>query len=135
MYLQRDSNNRRSTISYAFAAFALAGLIGVTAFAGVASAAELVVVGSTRCPYCLAWEREIGRSYAKSGEARQAPLRRVDIEDGRPGDLAELEDVHVTPTFILVQDGHEIGRIQGYTGAQSFWPGLHGLLSKLHAAG
>ncbi len=134
MYLQHNSS-KRITISYVLAAFALAGLIGVTAFAGAASAAELVVVGSARCPYCLAWEREIGHSYAKSGEARQAPLRRINIEDGRPSDLAELEVVHVTPTFILVQDGHEIGRIQGYTGAQSFWPRLHGLLSRLHAAG
>ncbi len=113
----------------ALAAIALAGLALLPATAG---AAELVVFGSARCPYCLAWEREIGHSYAKSGEGQQAPLRRIDIQARRPGDLAYVEDVHITPTFVLIDQGREVGRIVGYSGGQFFWPQLHRLLAKLH---
>ena len=57
-------------------ALAALALIATAALAGLpaaADAAELVVFGSARCPYCLAWEREIGRNYAKTGEGQKAP--------------------------------------------------------------
>jgi thioredoxin-related protein len=114
-----------------FAALILAVLAGLACLPAAASAAELVVFGSARCPYCLAWEREIGNTYAKTGEARQAPLRRIDIEEELPADLARLRDVDVTPTFVLVEKGREIGRIVGYSGSRSFWPELRRLLAKL----
>jgi thioredoxin-related protein len=114
-----------------FAALILAVLAGLTCLPAAASAAELVVFSSARCPYCLAWEREVGRTYAKTGEARQAPLRRIDIEAELPADLDRLREVDVTPTFVLVEEGREIGRIVGYSGSQHFWPELHRLLAKL----
>ncbi|MFZ0572965.1 MAG: thioredoxin family protein [Rhodomicrobium sp.] len=119
--------------SKASSAFALA-LIAFSAFAALssaASAAQLVVFGSAHCPYCLAWEREIGRVYPQTGEARQAPLRRLDVDAGPPADL-RMKEVHITPTFVLVDNGREVGRIVGYSGGQSFWPELHRLLAKLH---
>lgn len=117
----------------ALAALALAVLSGLAGLPATADAADLVVFGSARCPYCLAWEREIGRGYAKTREAQQAPLRRLDIEARRPGDLARLKEVQVTPTFVLVDDnGREAGRIVGYSGSQLFWPQLNRLLARLH---
>jgi len=35
--------------------------------------------------------------------------------------------VHFTPTFILVDDGREVGRIEGYPGEDFFW-GLLGMM-------
>jgi thioredoxin-related protein len=117
----------------ALAALAVAVLSSLAGLSVAADAAELVVFGSARCPYCLAWEREIGHGYAKSREARRAPLRRLDIEARRPGDLARLREVHVTPTFVLVDDeGREAGRIVGYSGSQLFWPQLRRLIARLH---
>jgi thioredoxin-related protein len=117
----------------ALAGLALAVLSGFAGLSVAANAAELVVFGSARCPYCLAWEREIGHGYAKSSEAQRAPLRRLDIDARRPGDLARLREVEVTPTFVLVDDeGREAGRIVGYSGRQVFWPQLRRLLAKLH---
>ena len=116
----------------ALAALAVAVLYSLAGLPVAADAAELVVFGSARCPYCLAWEREIGHGYPKTREARRAPLRRLDIEARRPGDLARLREVHVTPTFVLVDDeGREAGRIVGYSGSQLFWPQLHRLLARL----
>jgi thioredoxin-related protein len=117
----------------ALAVLAVAVLSSLAGLSAAANAAELVVFGSARCPYCLAWEREIGHGYAKTREARRAPLRRLDIEARRPGDLARLREVDVTPTFVLVDDeGREAGRIVGYSGRQLFWPQLHRLLARLH---
>ena len=38
-----------------------------------------------------------------------------------------MRRVSFTPTFILVQDGVEVGRIEGYPGEDFFW----GLLGKM----
>jgi thioredoxin-related protein len=117
----------------ALAALALATSSCLAGLSATADAAELVVFGSAHCPYCLAWEREIGHSYGRTREARQAPLRRLDIDARRPSDLAQLREVQVTPTFVLVDDeGREAGRIVGYDGSRDFWPQLHRLLARLH---
>ncbi len=114
------------------AALAFIALIAFASLPSAANAAQLVVFGSAHCPYCLAWEREIGRIYPLTEEARQAPLRRVDSQARLPADLAQLREVHISPTFILVDEGREVGRIVGYSGDQFFWPQLQRLLAKLH---
>jgi len=89
--------------------------------------AELVMVDEPGCPYCARWEAEIGIGYAKSEEGRYAPLRRI-----RKGhaDLASFAPVTHTPTFIVVHQGKEVGRIVGYPGADFFWSLLDGVLLK-----
>lgn len=97
--------------------------------AGVA--AELVMFESDSCEWCELWHEEIGVVYAKTAEARTAPLRRVSIEDPVPGDLEHIRGIHYTPTFVLMEDGREVGRILGYPGEDFFW-GLLGMeLEKL----
>ena len=92
-----------------------------------AIAAELVMFGSPHCPWCEAWESEIGAIYPKTAEGRLAPLRRVDIDQPWPPDLAEIDPVVFTPTFVLLVEGREVGRILGYPGEAHFW-GLLDLL-------
>jgi hypothetical protein len=121
----------RNKIPSALAALTLAALAALALPAPMANAAELLAIESARCPYCLAWEHEIGHSYANTEEGRRAPLRRLKIEAGRPADLKNLEIVHTTPTFILMEDGQEVGRVVGYAGERSFWPALRRLLAKL----
>ena len=81
------------------------------------------------CPWCARWHEEIGILYDKTDEARELPLRRVDIHDPRPADLKHVEGIVYTPTFVLMDGGREVGRINGYPGEDSFW-GLLGLLMK-----
>lgn len=95
-----------------------------------AQAAELVMFTDPGCPWCAAFEREIGPIYPKTEEGRRAPLRRVDIRD-RPEDLAWIEGVRMTPTFVLVDRDREVGRITGYPGADFFFGLLGNLLGKL----
>lgn len=92
-----------------------------------AAAAELVMYRSPGCPYCRAWDRAIAPIYPKTDIGRKLPLRQVDV--GRPGDasVALKSPVRFTPTFVLVDKGRELGRIEGYAGEDFFW----GLLERL----
>ena len=116
----------------------LLGLIGVMIFALMpppARAAELVMFQQAGCPWCARFDRDIAPIYKKTEEGRRAPLRRVDIDKPLPPDLAFVQVERLTPLFVLVDKGREIGRIRGYPGEESFWMQLAVLFQKLDAAG
>lgn len=92
---------------------------------------ELLMVERDGCSWCVAWDREVAPAYAKSAEGRLAPLRRIDIADWRRAGVTFTMPPTVTPTFVLVSDGREIGRITGYPGADFFWGLLDEMLRKL----
>lgn len=94
---------------------------------------ELVMFDQTHCEWCARWDDEIGVVYARTDEGKVAPLRRVDIHDDRPEDLSAIKGVVFTPTFVLVEDGEERGRIAGYPGEDFFWPMLGKLLEDIAA--
>ena len=91
----------------------------------------LVMFEQKGCAYCRRWDNEVSQAYANSAEGRQAPLRRLDIHDPVPADLAITRPVQFTPTFVLVEDGAEIGRIEGYPGEAFFWGLLDQMLDEL----
>lgn len=96
-----------------------AALSGIAAFS--TRAAELVLFESAGCAWCQAWDAQIGEVYPKAAEAQIAPLRRVDIHQERPPGLAAVRGIIYTPTFVLMEDGEEVGRITGYAGEEFFW--------------
>lgn len=98
---------------------------------GASRAAELVVFESTTCEWCEVWHEEVGETYSKTSEARLATLRRIDIDDGIPENLSNIANVQFTPTFVLVEDGKELGRIVGYPGESFFWQLLSQLLNRI----
>jgi len=98
-----------------------------------AGAAELVMFESPICDWCTLWHKEVGVIYDKTPEAHQARLRRVDIDDPRPEDLKRIRSVIYTPTFVLMQDGRETGRITGYPGEAFFWQLLGEMITKIDA--
>jgi len=96
-----------------------------------AEAASLIMVEQEYCEYCEAWNENVGVIYNKTDEGKRAPLRRVDIHDPMPDDLNFISGVIFTPTFILVDNGKEIGRIRGYASESFFWGLLQKLIEKL----
>lgn len=81
------------------------------------------------CEYCDQWNEEVGVIYHKTSEGKLAPLRRVNIHQNPPEDIAHIPSGRFTPTFVLVVEGKEIGRIRGYPGEDFFW-GLFGQMLK-----
>ena len=72
------------------------------------------------CYWCAKWNEEIAHIYPKTAEGRTAPLARYDLHSETP-DVMLQKRVHFTPTFLLIQDGVEVGRIEGYPGEDFFW--------------
>ncbi|SIN75857.1 hypothetical protein SAMN05444002_0148 [Vannielia litorea] len=86
----------------------------------------LVMVEEHGCAWCARWNKEIGPIYPKTPEGQAAPLRREMI-GAPPHDIEFSRGLHFTPTFVLVEDGKELGRIEGYPGEDFFW----GLLKEM----
>lgn len=91
-----------------------------------AETATLIMVDDPACHYCRRWNKEVGGGYGRTAEGRAAPLKRV-RRDSKV--LSDFAPVVYTPTFILVRDGREVGRITGYPGQLYFWEELTQLMS------
>lgn len=82
------------------------------------------------CAYCAAWDDEIAPIYPKTAEGAFAPLTRADLRMGPPEGITYERRVNYTPTFIVVDDGAEVARLEGYPGEHFFWPILSALLEQ-----
>lgn len=89
-------------------------------FSSVATAAQLVMVEEHGCLWCARWNAEIAPIYPKTEEGKIAPLRRVELRD-LPDDIIFKSPPVFTPTFVLIEDGQELGRLEGYNGDEFFW--------------
>lgn len=85
------------------------------------------------CAWCHRWHAEIGPVYPLTDEGRKAPLRRVLVKDWHSAGVQLDRPVTVTPTFVLVLEGREVGRIIGYAGEDVFYGLLGDLLKRLPA--
>ncbi|MFP4043184.1 MAG: thioredoxin family protein [Rhodosalinus sp.] len=93
----------------------------------LAAAADLVMVEQPGCAYCEAWMRDVAPEYPLTAEGRFAPLITVEKRDAPPKGMTFARPVVYTPTFVLVEDGQELARIEGYPGEDFFW----GLLARM----
>ena len=97
--------------------------------AGNLMAAELIMVEQQGCYYCLEWKDQLGHIYPKTPEGKYAPLKTIDITE-----VDKLEglqrDVIFTPTFVLMENDRELGRLEGYSSEDFFWELLEVILKK-----
>jgi hypothetical protein len=124
---------RRRKPFFHLAALFVAALVGLSAVPARAEF-QLLMVEQMHCEWCEAWNEEIGVVYDKTDEGRRAPLRRVDLFDTMPDGITIAGQVHFTPTFVLLENGREVGRIEGYPGEHFFWPMLEILLDRAEKA-
>jgi hypothetical protein len=97
--------------------------------ASMANAYELVMFRRAGCPWCGAWDREIGPVYPKTDVGRKVPLRLVDLDRNDMSGFKLKSPIRFTPTFVVVDDGHEVARIEGYPGEDFFWGRLESVLA------
>jgi len=72
------------------------------------------------CYWCAQWNEDIAHIFPKTAEGRTAPLQRYNLHGDTP-EINLVRPVSFTPTFILVENGTEVGRIEGYPGEDFFW--------------
>ncbi|TGD42450.1 thioredoxin family protein [Pseudotabrizicola sediminis] len=99
-------------------------------FPAVASELELLMIEQPGCIYCAAWDAEIAPQYPLTDEGKAAPLARQQLRAALPDGVVLHRPPVFTPTFILLHNGVETGRIEGYPGEDFFWPLLAGLLEQ-----
>ena len=109
-------------------------LLALQAHGPHAEAAELVLFERPGCVWCRAWDREVGGIYPKTDEGRRAPLRRVMLDRSTAAVPGLAEPVIYSPTFVIVENGREIGRIVGYPGEAAFWGLMTGVMGRLPPA-
>ncbi len=97
-------------------------------------ATELVMFERAGCVWCESFDRDVAPIYGKTEEGLRAPLRRVNIMQSQPADLAFVDVERLTPVFVLIDGGREIGRIRGYPGDDHFWGLLRVLMKQLDAS-
>ncbi len=96
-----------------------------------ATAAELLMFDAYGCMHCELWKDDIGVYYHKTREGKSAPLRIVSLDEKRPEDLDWIEGVRFSPTFVLIHNDREIGRIVGYPGEDLFWMNMETVFRRL----
>lgn len=108
----------------------IALLLAALPAAAMAAPAQLWMFEKRGCPWCMRWTEDVAPAYPKTSEGAAAPLCRIDVGEELPADVTLASRVVFTPTFVLMQDGKELGRIEGYAGDTFFWPMLDALLAK-----
>jgi len=99
-------------------------------YATPACALELIMFETKGCIWCKKWRDEIGPIYPKTEEGKFAPLRQIDmIKDARE-QFKINAPITISPTFVLVSEKNEVGRIVGYPGEEFFWSLLSELIEK-----
>ena len=93
----------------------------------------MVMVEQHGCIYCQRWNAEAAPAWPNTEVGQAAPLRRVD-RYGLPDDLTFASRPVFTPTFVLMRDGVELSRVEGYD-PQFFWPMVERLVDEATAAG
>ncbi len=108
------------------------GLLGVFLSIGQVNAeVRLMMVEELGCPWCDRWKAEIGPIYPKTAEGRIAPLVKVMIHDPLADGITLKSPPIYTPTFILLNDGQEVGRIEGYQSDEFFWWFMETMIKQL----
>ncbi|HML29707.1 MAG TPA: thioredoxin fold domain-containing protein [Hyphomicrobium sp.] len=92
-------------------------------------ALELVVVEAQGCIYCQLFRRDVLPAYRASAQAKNLPVRFVDINDIEADHLNFKTEVDVVPTFVVVRSQTEVARISGYVGPENFFHSISYLLA------
>ncbi|MBU1212876.1 MAG: thioredoxin family protein [Alphaproteobacteria bacterium] len=89
---------------------------------------QLIVLETDGCVYCDVFRRRLLAAYQSSKQGKRAPIRFVNINDPALGDLGLTQPVGIVPTFIMLENNQEIGRIPGLMGHQDFFRAIDYML-------
>jgi len=117
-----------------FRSFFFSALLIVIGATAALADTRLIMVEEEGCIWCARWNEEISHIYPKTDEGQAAPLHRIDIRAPRPEDMTFARGLFFTPTFVLMVDGTEVSRIEGYPGEDFFWGLLRQMLTTANIA-
>ena len=90
---------------------------------------QLLVMEADGCIYCGIFRRDVLPSYEASERGKDMPVRFVDINDIPKTGIELQSQIDILPTFVIIKDNRESGRIPGYMGPEDFFHSINYLLS------
>lgn len=88
------------------------------ALSETAPSARLVAFISSDCADCRRFSSEVLRDYWTSPTALELPISVIDVPALGTGGNPLRGPLRALPTFVLMQDGREAARIEGYPGRE-----------------
>ena len=82
---------------------------------------EIVVFEAPGCHYCEAFRERLGARYAASTSHHTAPLRYVDATQPEAAGFPLNGEIKLVPTIVVMQDGREVDRLEGYPLPEMFF--------------
>jgi thioredoxin-related protein len=90
---------------------------------------QLIVMEADGCIYCKLFRRDVLPSYETSERGKDMPVRFLDVNDVPKTGIELQSPIDILPTFVIVKDNREVGRIPGYMGPEDFFHSINYLLS------
>lgn len=90
---------------------------------------QLIVMEAPGCIYCTIFRRDVLPAYEVSERGKEMPVRFVDVNDVEQSGIGLDAPIDILPTFVVIKDNHEVGRIPGYVGPENFYHSINYLLS------
>ncbi len=128
---KRDSYRRITTPGFRLFPFGFFAFLILFNAPRVVHAAELIMFEDPGCEWCQVWNEEVGSQYKDTKIGQSVPLRRIMLSAPRTGNLKSIKNIRYTPTFIVVHNGKEVGRITGYPGEAFFWGYLEEIVGNI----
>ena len=102
---------------------------------GSTQAAQLLYFFTASCGYCRAFDAEVAPIYPRTDAAALAPMHRIEVDPDTFRPLKEKIPFEVTsvPSFVLLEDGTEIARLEGYSSDELFWMSMERMLNLLES--
>lgn len=91
---------------------------------------ELIVFEHADCTYCRVFRTAILPRYKENGQDARAPIRFVRVEHADLSAWNLRGRISMVPTFVLMQEGQEVGRIEGYWAPDNFFRMVATILSR-----
>jgi thioredoxin-like negative regulator of GroEL len=95
--------------------------------AAASVAQEIVVFEVENCTYCSAFRSQILPNYRQTPRSAELPIRFVDVNATGVDKMKLIAPIQMVPTVVMMKNGQEVDRIQGYTGPDMF----HQLVTKM----
>lgn len=90
---------------------------------------EIIVMEADGCIYCGIFRRDILPAFESSPRGKKMPVRFVDINEIDTARVTLERPIDILPTFVIVHDQREIGRIPGYVGQHDFFQSINYVMS------
>lgn len=95
-----------------------------------AASVELLVFEHPDCQYCRVFRRDVLPRYQEGTVTSKTRVRFIDLEKTDTAGLNLHGGIHIVPTFVLMQNGHEVDRIVGYWAPDNFFRMLSSILDR-----